>query len=385
MPANQSTPEVTRALKPCPHCGSHSEFNPSVSQSQKYAEPGDAKAGTVANLAAGLVPAGWYVECDECGACGGHSDDRDEAIRLWNTRTPARGGDELREKTFAGYRLQGPDGEDYFNDTATPLSDNDRRNGWVETPLYALASTDMAGAEETFTGVEAWDELVNVDDRTSPEEYPDMCLIKRDELIDFMKRATPPVEGLTSGEKRSDADLLRLIAKDHARLAPNAYHSAETLVQIADRLDAPKATATASVREDWRDDTDNAPYDTPVLVRVGDMTFIAKLIPDAGMREDETSCDQWVAVNEGEHPPCWSGGACWDSNEDGDRSIQPYAWMALTDSGTAATIGGERAKDLAFVIAEAKRTFHVVQRTMECNADDERRWADTIEWLERLA
>lgn len=36
---------------------------------------------------------------------------------------------------------------------------------------------------------DAWDELVNVDDRTSPEEYPDMCLITREELFDFMGRA----------------------------------------------------------------------------------------------------------------------------------------------------------------------------------------------------
>lgn len=45
---------------------------------------------------------------------------------------------------------------------------------------------------------------------------------------------------------RSDADLLRLIAQDHARLAPNAYHSAATLLQIADRLSTPPAQAEAS-------------------------------------------------------------------------------------------------------------------------------------------
>ena len=42
-------------------------------------------------------------------------------------------------------------------------------------------------------------------------------------------------------------------------------------------------------------------------------------------------------------------------------------------------------KTLTDVIAEAKRTLRIVQGCMECNADDERRWADTIEWLERLA
>ena len=48
---------------------------------------------------------------------------------------------------------------------------------------------------------------------------------------------------------RTDADLLRLIAKDFARLAPNAYHSAETLNQIADRLAASPATTTVKVGE----------------------------------------------------------------------------------------------------------------------------------------
>ena len=56
------------------------------------------------------------------------------------------------------------------------------------------------GEGEVFTGVEAWDELVNFDDRTSPEEYPDMCLITRDELIDFMERATPASHASDGGE-----------------------------------------------------------------------------------------------------------------------------------------------------------------------------------------
>jgi hypothetical protein len=37
----------------------------------------------------------------------------------------------------------------------------------------------------------AWTELCEVDDRTSPEDYPEMCLITRDELADFMGRSTP--------------------------------------------------------------------------------------------------------------------------------------------------------------------------------------------------
>lgn len=38
-----------------------------------------------------------------------------------------------------------------------------------------------------------WQELCERDDRTSPEEYPEMCLINFDELSDFITRAAPPV------------------------------------------------------------------------------------------------------------------------------------------------------------------------------------------------
>jgi hypothetical protein len=38
----------------------------------------------------------------------------------------------------------------------------------------------------------AWNELLNKDDRPSPEEYPEMCLITKDELADFMALASPP-------------------------------------------------------------------------------------------------------------------------------------------------------------------------------------------------
>ncbi len=71
---------------------------------------------------------------------------------------------------------------------------------------------------------------------------------------------------------------------------------------------------------------DTAPYSTPVEVRVGSMTFLARLEPDASLADDEQPCDQWQAVNEGEHPPCWSEGACWSSNTDEVMSRQPEAW-----------------------------------------------------------
>lgn len=71
---------------------------------------------------------------------------------------------------------------------------------------------------------------------------------------------------------------------------------------------------------------ESAPVNTPVRIKAGNMTFLARLIPDASMSDLDTACDQWQAEIEGEHPPCWSGGACWASNEDGVTSLQPTAW-----------------------------------------------------------
>lgn len=78
-------------------------------------------------------------------------------------------------------------------------------------------------------------------------------------------------------------------------------------------------------RMGWRD-IESAPYNTPVEIKVGSMTFLARLHPDASMSSLDESCDQWQAEIDGEHPPCWSGGACWASNENEDMSLQPTAW-----------------------------------------------------------
>lgn len=51
--------------------------------------------------------------------------------------------------------------------------------------------TASAGDGETLSPDEAWQQLLEVDDRTSPAEYPDHCLITRDELGYFMSCAKP--------------------------------------------------------------------------------------------------------------------------------------------------------------------------------------------------
>lgn len=41
--------------------------------------------------------------------------------------------------------------------------------------------------EATMTPCEPWQELCEKSDRTSPEDYPDMCLITQDELREYMR------------------------------------------------------------------------------------------------------------------------------------------------------------------------------------------------------
>lgn len=59
----------------------------------------------------------------------------------------------------------------------------------VATISALKAALADAKADGAFTADDAWDNLINKDDRTSPEEYPEMALITRDELADYMRRA----------------------------------------------------------------------------------------------------------------------------------------------------------------------------------------------------
>jgi hypothetical protein len=50
---------------------------------------------------------------------------------------------------------------------------------------------------DRLTPEEAWDDLLNKSDRTSPEDYPDMALISFSELEDYMNSA---VRNIIKGE-----------------------------------------------------------------------------------------------------------------------------------------------------------------------------------------
>lgn len=72
---------------------------------------------------------------------------------------------------------------------------------------------------------------------------------------------------------------------------------------------------------------ESAPYEIGVEIKVeGGTVLNAELRRDASLSEDEEPCDQWVAAEGADYPACWSAGACWQSNEDGNMSLQPIAW-----------------------------------------------------------
>jgi hypothetical protein len=61
---------------------------------------------------------------------------------------------------------------------------------WLSLRLAAALARASAGDKPFHDLVEqAWTTLLEKDDRTSPEEYPDMCLLTRDELEFAMAEA----------------------------------------------------------------------------------------------------------------------------------------------------------------------------------------------------
>lgn len=59
-------------------------------------------------------------------------------------------------------------------------------------PFCELCETDRQNTEREADISTLWQELIDKDDRTSPAEYPEMALITREELADFISRAKSP-------------------------------------------------------------------------------------------------------------------------------------------------------------------------------------------------
>ena len=73
---------------------------------------------------------------------------------------------------------------------------------------------------------------------------------------------------------------------------------------------------------------ETAPHELTVKVKVGRKSFPAIYRLGVSVDENGKDCDQWQAVGD-DYPRCWSEGACWTSNADGDMSLPPEAWRPL--------------------------------------------------------
>jgi hypothetical protein len=81
------------------------------------------------------------------------------------------------------------------------------------------------------------------------------------------------------------------------------------------------------------------------------------------------------------------------SEDQGVGPQMPRAWptigdlrtiAALTPNANEAAVAGDGITSLKDVIGEARKSLALTMGCLECNADDERRWQDTIHWLESL-
>ena len=82
----------------------------------------------------------------------------------------------------------------------------------------------------------------------------------------------------------------------------------------------------------WRDIA-SAPRDNShVIVRTAlGRVFSAFMgTPVVGESGDDLA---WTAADEGIHPPCWTDGICWSSNEDEEPSDPPVAWLPIPQEG----------------------------------------------------
>lgn len=90
------------------------------------------------------------------------------------------------------------------------MKDERRRRIKAEAELAHPPADAAAVAGEGLTIADAWQDLVDKDDRTSPEEYPDMALITREELADYMEASHPaPAEPVGLREAIKTLEVIR--------------------------------------------------------------------------------------------------------------------------------------------------------------------------------
>jgi hypothetical protein len=87
------------------------------------------------------------------------------------------------------------------------------------------------------------------------------------------------------------------------------------------------STPTVAQPDAWQG-IETAPSMVPIIVRtVLGCVLMAHWDGCCSVNEDGNECGAWVARDEGVHPACWTHGMTWTSNEDGEPSDMPVAWL----------------------------------------------------------
>ena len=102
----------------------------------------------------------------------------------------------------------------------------------------------------------------------------------------------------------------------------------------AETLASHRAASTVTPQgAGWQTDMENVPFLKPVIVQTMSGCVFRAHYGETTEDGDGRDCDTWAAEDEGIHPPCWTDGLCWASNEDGEPSDQPVKWLLPAPTG----------------------------------------------------
>ncbi|MGW9333608.1 hypothetical protein [Bosea sp. NPDC055594] len=67
------------------------------------------------------------------------------------------------------------------------------------------------------------------------------------------------------------------------------------------------------------------------ILTAGGFELRARYERQGFINEAGDDCGGWVSSEEDKHPPCWTDGVCWGSNEDESPSDPPIMWRPAHD------------------------------------------------------
>lgn len=161
------------------------------------------------------------------------------------------------------------------------------------------------------------------------------------------QRVTIERQAATLAERDAEIAALRQIVSECASATGNGAFakpdaSVDFMACIPGEIAAVAKTREAEIARlragGWRPIDDEARNGEPWLIQTArERIFKAKWARDICVDEDGENVDAWAATAEDFHPPCWTDGVCWASNEDGVPSDPPVMYAPLPPTDTTET------------------------------------------------